>query len=452
MRPIAAIVLFAGVVCATTSKPASVHTLAQREPWWNPWDPPLVSASANGRYVAFTSYAQLAPADTNLRRDVYVLDRHDGLVTLESVTTAGEAGLVDSGQARISGDGRFLVYETMATPSRGPAWKDVLLRDRHEGSVIVVSVGRRGEPANGTSRDPAISGDGRVVALSSAGTNLVDGADANGAEHDVYVFEVDTGRLSRISVDDEGVQPASGASVTPALSGDGRYVAFASTARLERAGAPPDARTFSNIYVWDRERNQTRRLSLAPGGRAPDGPSWAPAMSADGQSVVFVSSATNLVPGDRNRSADVFLANLRDGLVELISRSAAGGAAANGRSGSPALSGDGRFIAFQSEASDLVCARRCRADSEDINLLSDVFLLDRRSGAITRVSGDAGGGWMAPSAGPSLDVAGELVVFSSRHPIDASDTTNDFDLFLCANLSRAAGTGVLRERPDGLDH
>jgi Tol biopolymer transport system component len=154
-------------------------------------------------------------------------------------------------------------------------------------------------------------------------------------------------------------------------------------------------------------------------------------MSAGGRYVAFVSAATNLVAADRNGSPDVFIADLHAGMTELVSRSATSGTG-NGPSGAPAVSSDGRFVAFQSEASDLVCGQRCAADDEDINLLPDVFVLDRQTRAIVRVSRDVTGGWMEPSGGPALDAAGTVVAFSSRRPIDPSDRSNDFDLFVRA--------------------
>lgn len=451
MQAMAAAVTMVAVLC-TNSETVSIHTLAQHDPWGTPLDPSSAAVSADGRHVAFTSYARLAPADTNSRRDVYVLDRADGQVTLESVTATGGVANVDSGHARISADGRFLVYETLIPSAQDPSWFDIVLRDRRDGTVTIVSAGPDGARADGVSSHPAISQDGRVIVFSSAATNLVRGRDANGAGEDIYLFDARDRSLSRISVDSGGVQPAAGASVTPVTSGDGRYVTFASTADLDRTGTPAaGTRPLPGIFLRDRARKLTTRVSTAAGGRMPDGSSWAPAISADGRYVAFVSAATNITAADRNRSADVFLADLYSGSVELVSRNARNGAAANGPSGNPVLSGDGRFVAFQSEASDMLCAR-CTAVTEDVNLLWDVFLLDRRGGTMTRVSGDATGGWMAPSAGPAVDGGGDLVVFSSRHPIDASDTKNDFDLFLCAAPSGTRGAGVLRERSHGFDH
>jgi len=418
------------VVLWDTSGAVSVHILAQRDAGSPHSSPSSAAISADGRYVAFASYARLAPADTNSHRDVYVLDRSDGEVTLESAAVSGLAADADNGHPRISADGRFLAYEAAGPSAHAPSWSEIVLRDRRDGSATIVSAGSGGARANAMSRHPAISQDGLVVVFSSSATNLVEGADANGGGEDVYLFDARDRSLRRISVDSASQQPAGGQSVTPAASGDGRYVVFASTADLDRSGAAAGVRGRARVFVRDRLSDRTTPVSAPPGGRMPDGASWAPAISADGRYIAFVSAATNLTAGDRNRSADVFLADLHTGSVDLVSRRAGHAVPANGSSANPAVSADGRFVAFQSEASDMICAR-CTSTTEDVNLLWDVFLFDRRSRIMARVSGDAAGEWMAPSVGPAVDGGGGLVVFSSRHPIDVSDTANDWDLFLC---------------------
>jgi Tol biopolymer transport system component len=442
---------FAAVLCSTAAASPTIHTLEQRDRWWQPFEPATAAVSADGRYVAFTSYVPLVPGDINERRDVYVLDRRDGSVTFESATATGRAGQSDSSHPRLSADGRFLVYETTDFHHAGSPTTEIVLRDRRSGTARVLTAGPHGERANGPSRMPAISADGAVVVFAATATNLVPGADANGPSEDIYLFDARTGSLARVSLDDAGRQLASGSSIAPAISADGRYVAFASTADFGRANAgAATARPQHAIFVRDKDRSVTTRVSMPPDRLPADGASWAPSISADGRYVAFVSAATNLVPGDRNRAADVFLADLTTRSLELVSRNASG-AAANGPSGSPAVSGDGRFVVFQSDASDLLCTRRCTLASEDINLLWDVFLLDREKRTIVRISGDAAAGWIEPSAGAALSAAGEVLVFSSRHPIDQADTRNDFDLFVCARSDAAPG-GLLRQRPDGFDH
>ena len=141
-----------------------------------------------------------------------------------------------------------------------------------------------------------------------------------------------------------------------------------------------------------------------------------------------MSDATNLA-GRRGREAGVFLRDLQAKTTTLMSRTPEGDAA-NGKSARPAISADGRFIAFQSDASNLECAKRCAPEDEDINLVWDVFVLDRERGVIVRESCDDSGGWMEASRGPALDGSGRVLAFSSRHPIDALDQGEDFDLFV----------------------
>ena len=169
MRPIAAALVLAAAL--RLPEPASVVTLVQRDALRTNGDVPSASVSADGRYVAFTSYAQLVPADVNGIRDVYVLDRAEGRVTLESIGPGGAPSIHDSTHARLSGDGRFLAYETHAgSTADAPESRHVVLRDRRQGTVRVVSTGRRGAPAHGWSGTPAVSESGRFVAFSSMWT------------------------------------------------------------------------------------------------------------------------------------------------------------------------------------------------------------------------------------------------------------------------------------------
>jgi Tol biopolymer transport system component len=365
-----------------------VTTVAQADAYRASIEPASVAVSGDGRYVAFTSCAQLAPADTNHQRDVYVLDRTDGRVTLESRPLPGGASQADSEHPSISADGQWLVYSVL---------NNVVVRDRRRGETTFLSEGR----------EPVISGNGAFVAFTSTATALLD--------QDVHLLEIGTGVIRHINVDASGAHPPTGSSIAPSVSADGRFVAFLSTAPFGGGSAKPVA----SVYIHDTQLNTTK--FIGPGSR--------PAISADGRYVAFVSASANLVPGDRNNSPDVFLADLQMGSIELISRSRRGGTG-NGASTNPAVAANGRFIAFQSEASDLMCAGACAESPEDINLLWDVFLFDRQSRRTVRVSSDPSATWMEDSSGPAIDEAGAVIAFSSRHPIDAYDKANDFDLFI----------------------
>ena len=361
---------------------SSVVTVAQHDAQRSNVDPPSVSVSSDGRYVALVSYDRLAPADTNVGRDIYVLDRVSRSVVLESLPLDGSARAEDCDHPALSGDGRFLVYETQGR---------IVWRDRLEGVATILGEGR----------EPSISGDGAFVAYTTGSGVALSGVFSH--------------TLQRISVGLSGP----GAGFAPNVSGDGRYVAFTSTGELAPTTRPP----VSKVYVRDVEQQVTRLVSVGVSAARADGDSWAPALSADGHSIAFVSAATNLVSGDRNGAADVFIADLASGSIGLVSRNWKG-APGNGRSGTPAISANGRFVAFQSEASDLV------RPSDDFNLLWDVFLFDRETRRVAWLSTDSDGPWMEASGGPAIDAAGEVVAFSSRHPTDPADSRNDFDLFV----------------------
>src|SRR5206468_10039321 len=177
---------------------------------------------ADGRWVAFDSYSRLAPADTNNHRDVYVLDRTTGRVTLESLTTEGQVLTGDSAYPRLSGDGRYLVFETAVSAADHTAiGTEIVLRDRVQNTMRRVSRGTSEDRVFESSRAPAISEDGRIVVFASGATDLVAGRDENGTMEDVYLFEVTTGLVRRISVDSQGVQRPDGASFAPSVSAEG---------------------------------------------------------------------------------------------------------------------------------------------------------------------------------------------------------------------------------------
>ena len=363
---------------------STILTVEQRDGRRSTLDYPTSAVSADGRFVAFITYSQLAPADVDNSSDLYVLDRARQHVTLESAST-GHAIAIDSRHPGISGDGRFVVYERDDV---------ILVRDRRDGVSTIV----------GTGNEPFITEDGGVVLFTAGYVDRVSAIDVNGSRNDIYSVDLRSGEARRVSVDLRGLDPSLASSGSPSASADGRYVAFSSRPPFKRSAA----RT-SQVFVRDTELNVTTLV----------GPGWGPSISGDGRYVAFV--------GTSNRMAHIFLADLQTGAKHAITKSVRRGLA-NGASANPVISSNGRFIAFQSEANDLVAA-------DDFNLLADVFVFDRIAGSITRMSGDPEGVWMEPSSGPSIDAKGSVVAFSSRHPTDASDKRNDFDLYVATVTS-----------------
>ena len=422
----------AGIALSVPTVRGDVMMTIRQQDSWRSQGPAAASLSADGRYVALTSYARLTAADTDNLADVYVLDRVTGAITLESLTVDGESLPGTNDGPRLSGDGRYLVFQATVDDQTDRIGTDVVLRDRAAGTSI--RVGRHASGARQWSSDPVISDDGRVVVFRSTGTTLVAGDDLNGVREDVYAFDVSSRSTSRVSVDAAGHQHAEGSSYAPSLSGDGRYVAFVSAARLDVvAGTARDTRTeaepLPQVFVRDLEAGRTVRVSVGTPGLVLDGASYDPSISRDGRFVAFASRAANLVRNDRNRSADVFVRDLGDRKTDLVSRTP-NGRTGNGASGHPSISADGRYVAFESDASDLICSNRCPRELEDVNLLADVFLFDRTSGRTTWMSAWPNTPWAEESAAPGIDADGGVVIFTSRHPVDDFDTAHDFDLFV----------------------
>jgi Tol biopolymer transport system component len=394
--------------------------------------------SGNGRFVVFVSSAQLGEADRNQLGDVYVLDLATGECTLESVGPGGSRGNGESLSPDISRDGRYVVFESAAghllDTQALPGIFHVFLRDRENGVTRLLSANANGEPANGTSGNPAISADGTVVVFESTATDLVESGDTARTSVGIYLIRLTSGQRTRLDLTSTGGR-RTGQSMSPAISADGQFVAFVSKADLTCSEGSPcvtdssDRNGVADIYLRDTQTNTTRRVTRSYAGGDSNGPSYHPAISGDGQHVAFVSEASNLTRDSTSRTAHIYVHDLDTGITDLISRTP-NGRPANGSSLRPALSQDGGTVAFQSLASNLVCEGKCRDGQRDINLVWDVFVYDRFARRTARVSTDIGEEWMENSRAPSLDDAGQVLAFGSRHPINRRDEARDEDLYV----------------------
>jgi Tol biopolymer transport system component len=310
------------------------------------------SISGNGRYVAFQSLSRdLVDGDTNGSMDVFMHDRETGQTARVSVSSSGEEGNDISWSPRISADGRYVAFESIASNlvegDTNEAW-DVFRHDRHTGQTTRVSVSSSGEEGNGESKWHDISPYGRWVAFSSEADNLVDG-DTN-ENMDVFVHDCLKGQTIRVSVNSSGEETTGCGAISrlPSISYHGRYVAFESIASDLVEG---DINGRWDVFVHDCHENWTAIVSLSSSGDQGNCASSFASISADGCSVAFESCADNLVAGDTNERDDVFLNDCETGETTRVSVSRL---QANEGCFRPSISGNGRFVAFQSLADNLV--------------------------------------------------------------------------------------------------
>lgn len=325
------------------------------------FDPVL---SADGRDVAFTSAASnLVPGDTNGTYDVFVRDVTTGRIQRASRGGGGEQANSDSGRSAISGDGRYVAFESGASnlvPGDANEALDIFLRDLRTGVIQLISRSSSGEQGNDSAFRPAISANGRYVAFESGASNLVPG-DTNNTT-DVFIRDLLTGRTRLVSRNSSGAQGNLG-SLYASLSAGGRYLAFSSFATNLAPGATNGR---SQVFVRDLSTGITRLVSCSDGGVEGSSNSGNPSISGDGRYVSFHTLSV-LTPADNNHTYDVFVRDVPAGHTRLVSLSTTG-AHVHLRSYFSSMSPDGRYVGFTSDATDLVPG--------DINNAADVFLRD----------------------------------------------------------------------------
>ena len=373
--------------------------------------------SADGRYVTFTSIAtNLVAGDTNDTQDVFVHDIVAATTTRVSVASTGAQADGFSDNPAISADGRYITFDSTASnlvAGDDNDSQDVFLRDTVTGTTSLASV---------MGYTPAISADGRYVTINS-GAALV--ADDTNEAYDVFLRDTGTGTTSRVSVDSTGTEAngSSDSSAPIAISADGRYVTFQSAASNLVAG---DTNGEYDVFLRDTVAGTTSRVSVDSTGSQANDFSDGSAISADGRYVTFTSFASNLVGGDTNGHSDAFVHDMVTGTTARVSLDSTN-AQGNDGSRSDAISADGRYVTFTSNATNLVAG--------DTNDSRDVFVRDRILATTTRLSVDViGREGDGTSRSSTISADGRYVTFrSDASNLVPDDTSILQDVFVKAN-------------------
>ena len=377
--------------------------------------------SSDGRYVVFLSSAtNLVANDTNACSDIFLHDHVTATTTRVSVDSAGVQGNGPCNWSAISADGRYVVFESTATNLVGGDTNgsmDVFRHDRQTAQTILISVTSTGGQGNTHCDSPDLSDDGRYVVFHSSATNMV--ANDFNFGRDVFMRDVQLGLTTRLSVDSAGNEVFGGGN-HPRISADGRFVAFYSNAD---ALVPNDLNGVQDAFVHDNLTGATSLVSVSSSGAQATSLTVLVDISADGRYVVFYNSAANLVAGDTTAKSDIFVRDTQLGLTTRVSVDSAG-AQANGDSFDPTISGDGRFVAFHSGASNLVAG--------DTNATDDSFRHDRLTGQTVRVSVGPGGVQAnAQTARAYISASGWYVAYhGTPSNLVAGDTNIAGDVFV----------------------
>lgn len=344
------------------------------------------SLDQSGNIIAFASSASnLVDNDANGVSDIFVRDRQTGVVQRVSVGTGSVEANGASYDPSISYDGRYVVFTSdadnlVANDTNGVS--DVFLYDRVADTTVRVSVDDNGNQANGASYEPVISGDGSRIAFTSEASNLVSD-DTNGVS-DVFICDVAAGTIKIVK--NLYNEIGDGASSQPSINENGKYVAFTSKAtNFEIFGATGFDGITSNVFSYNFENEHTSLISGDFNSReAGNGSSYEPSISSNGNYIAFTSEATNFAGiTDTNNASDVFISDyVTVYMVSVLENGVQG----NGASRQPAISGDGLSVAFTSAASNFTSNDNNAADDIYLkNLIDGSIIL-----VSANISGSAG--------------------------------------------------------------
>ncbi|MEZ6090529.1 MAG: hypothetical protein R3C05_21420 [Pirellulaceae bacterium] len=326
------------------------------------------------------------------------------------------------GTPDVSDDGQVAVYQQAVFDDPNNTW-GVYIADDGTGVIDRVPLTIEGNSVDIAYLDAtAVSGNGRYVTIASKVSGTADDL-----LHDLFVFDRQSGMLAQPGLRPTGV-PGDGSIYDPAIDFDGRYIAFVSD---DSHLVSDDNNGVADVFVYDSETGSISRASVAHDGGETDAASWAPSISSDGRYIAFRSAASNLVENDNNQSDDIFVYDRLTHDIERVSVSSVGGEA-NGDSGAPAISGDGRFVAFESTANNLDSGHASHVPSVDANR-TQVYVFDRVDRTTTSVSR-----FSSPS---TLLVSGSTLAFNSGNATVAGNVTTTGTLYAGNTVAGDLGAG-----------
>jgi len=387
--------------------------------------------TSDERYIVFDSGTSgLVPEDADSHWDVFMYDKETTTTKIVSAASDGTLANNDSNNPTISSDGRYIAFESFATnlvANDTNSTRDVFVQDTQTGSITRVSVASDGTQSNGFSDGARISSDGRYVVFQSNATNLASDDTTNNI--DVFIHDMQTGTTKRVSVASDGTE-TNGLSLNAMISSNNRYISFESSATNL---VSDDTNACYDIFVYDMQTGETKRVSITTNGLQGDDLSKSASINTDGRYVTFQSNASNLVPEDTNGNTDVFVHDMQTGVTKRISM-ATDGSQSNGLSADAKISPDGRYIAFDSNSTNLV--------SGDTNGVVDVFVHDMKTGTTKRVSvSEDGTQGDNESIYPIISKSGKCVLYDSAATnLVSNDTNGKFDVYECTT-----GSGISSE-------
>ena len=374
--------------------------------------------SFDGSKIAFASRSGKLVGDNNSQPNIYLKDIATQTVKRISINSSGVTGDRPSYAPTINADGNKIVFYSTSTnlvTNDTNDTSDIFLRDLNNNTTQLISITKSGVRSNKESAEGTISGDGTVVAFSSTSTTLTS-LNANSVRQ-VYVKDLSTGDLELISVNNNG-QAGDNDSFSPAVSNDGRYIAFISiSSNLDGYAAT----NHYDIYLHDRLNKKTERISFTSTGALSNNHSGLPSISSDGRLVAYMSLADNLVFNDTNAQIDIFVYDRQTKTVERASSTSP----SNGHSFSPKLSSNGRFVAFYSSASNYI--------TNDTNGKDDLFVYDRYLKTTELLSVSSTGAQTVSNVDSSIALSGDGKVAAFASPdstLVSGDTNAISDIFI----------------------